>query len=100
MHYAIHHFKSDKKGEEIFNQLQQILPTEITVKYGGHIIATLNSQEANKSVEQIPNLMDGVYIFQSPDETNLRDFLTSEAYQKFIESLQSSHISLLNRIAV
>ena len=100
LYYAIHHFKSDKKREEIFQQLQQILPAEIAIKYGGHIIATLNSQKANKSVEQIPKLMDGVYIFQSPDETNLRDFLTSEVYQNFIGNLQSSHISLLNRIAV
>lgn len=100
LHYAIHHFKSDKNGKEIFQQLQEIMPANISVKYGGHIVATLNSQEKNKSVEQIPNLMDGLYIFQANEEVQLREFLESNPYKIFIENLQSSHISLLNRISV
>ena len=69
-------------------------------KYAGHMVATLNSQEKGKEVQQIPNLMDALIIFQSANENALRTLFDSEAYQRAQKSLQSSHISLLDRIAV
>ena len=100
LHYAIHHFKSNKNKMEVLETLQQILPKNISIKYAGHVIATLNSQEKNKPIHQIPNLMDGLYIFQSTDKESLRNFFSTENYKTFLETLESSHISLLNRISV
>ncbi len=100
LHYAIHHFKSDKNAIEVLQTIQDILPNDISVKYAGQVIATLNSQEKNKAIKQIPNLMDGLYIFQSAEKTSLRTLFTTDAYQSFLTTLPSSHISLLNRIMV
>ena len=85
---------------EVLETLQQILPKNISIKYAGHVIATLNSQEKNKPIHQIPNLMDGLYIFQSTDKESLRNFFSTENYKTFLETLESSRISLLNRISV
>jgi hypothetical protein len=100
LHYAIHHFKTTKKTDEILKNIQAVLPKNIRIKYSGHTIASLNSQEKNKAMSQIPNLMDGLYIFQSPEEENLRALFKSDAYQTFLSTFQSSHISLLNRISI
>jgi hypothetical protein len=98
LHYAIHHFISDKAGTTTFQSIQHILPKSIAIKYAGHTIATLKSKEKNKLEQQVPNLMDGLFIFQSSDEINLRTFFASNDYLGFLETLQSSHISLLNRL--
>lgn len=100
LHYAIHYFKSAENAKEGLKTIQGFLPNDISIKYAGHTIATLNSQEKDKPIEPIPNLMDGLYIFQSSDETSLRTLFASDAYQDFLARFQSSHISLLNRISV
>ena len=100
LHYAIHHFKSKKERVEALDQLMKLLPNSITIKYAGHVIATLNSQEKNKPIHQIPNLMDGLYIFQSTDKKSLPSLFASDDYKDFLKTFESSHISLLNRISV
>lgn len=100
LHYAVHHFKGDKGSMDFIQNIKKVLPSDITIKYAGHMVATLNSQEKGKEVQQIPNLMDALIIFQSANENALRTLFDSEAYQKAQKSLQSSHISLLDRIAV
>ena len=100
LNYALHYFKSEKDGKAIFQELAQILRDDITIKYGGQIVATLNSQAKNKPIEQVPNLMDGLYVFQSAKETSLRNLFASEAYQAFLEGLQTSYICLLKRTLV
>ncbi len=98
--YAIHHYKTNKDKKENLQAVQAILPEDITIKYAGQVIATLNSQEKNKPVEPIPNLMDGLFIFQSSKEDSLQSLFATKGYKAVLETLQSSHISLLNRIKV
>jgi len=100
LHYAIHHFISDQSGEATLQSIQNILPNSISIKYAGNTIATLISKEKNKLERQVPNLMNGLFIFQSSNENNLRTFFASNAYQEYLGTLQSSHISFLNRISV
>ena len=100
LNYALHYFKSEKEGKELFQQLEQILPDDIAIKYSGQTIATLNSQAKNKPIEQVPNLMDGLYVFQSANETSLRNLFASNAYQAFLEGLQTSFICLLKRTLI
>ncbi len=98
--YAIHHFKVDKNDKNLLDKIQNDLSDNISIKYAGQVVATLNSQEKNQPVQQIPTLMDGVLIYQSSDDDQLRSFFDSEKYQAFLKNFQSSHISLLKRIAV
>jgi hypothetical protein len=99
-YYAIHHFKSKETAVEAMDKIKEFLPNNITIKYAGYVIATLNSQEKNKPIQQIPNLMDGLFIFQSNDKKSLGSLFASDDYKTFLETFESSHISLLNRIAV
>ena len=100
LYYAIHHYKTNNDAKQTLQAIQAILPKEISIKYAGHVIATLNSQEKNKTLEPIPNLMDGLFIFQSSNEGSLQNLFSTIAYKNVLGTLQSSHISLLNRIAV
>jgi len=100
LYYAIHHYKTTNDMEQTLQTIQAILPKDISIKYAGQVIATLNSQAKNKPLEQIPNLMDGLFIFQSSKEDSLQSLFSANAYKDVLETFQSSHISLLNRITV
>ena len=98
LHYAIHHFKVDQEAPQVLHEIQTSTPDNISIKYGGHIIADLLSQKKDKEPRQVPNLMDAIVIYQSQSEDELRSYLKSESYQGILEKLPSNHISLLNRI--
>ena len=100
LYYAIHHFKLNKEVDTFLIGLKALLPDSISIKYTGNMVATLNKQEKGKDVEQIPNLMDALVIFQSSDEEALRSLFAKEEYKELRKELQSSHISLLERISV
>lgn len=99
LHYAIHHFKTQKDSTKVINQLSQYLPKEVQIKYTGAMIANLYSQEKGAAASQIPNLMDAIIIVQSKDEAAIRAVFASTTYQNTLQKLtSSSSISLLNRI--
>jgi len=98
--YAIHHFKSKIEIKDTLKEINQNLPNGISIKYAGRIIANLNSQKEGSEVEQIPNLMDAVIIFQARDENNLRNIFSTNVYKNILNTLESSHVSLLDRISV
>lgn len=100
LQYAVHHFKAAKASIDFIQVVKKLLPIDVAIKYAGYTVATLNSQEKGAEVQQIPNLMDALIIFQSKEESALRALFDSEDYKKAQNSLQSSHISLLDRIAV
>ena len=100
LHHAIHHFKLKTDVNTFLNAVKTLLPEGISIKYTGNMVATLNKHEKDKSIEQIPNLMDALVIFQSSDEEALRSLFAKEEYKELRKELQSSHISLLERISV
>ena len=73
-------------------------PQSIAIKYSGHVIANLYSQEKNESAKQIPNLMDALVLYQATTEDELKAYFASKAYREILDSFPSNHISLLNRI--
>ena len=100
LYYALHHFKSDNRVEEILQKIQQLMPASITSKYAGQMIANLYSQEKNKEPDQIPNLMDAIVVFQAQTEEELRAFLSSASYRTILDMTPTNHVSFLNRISV
>ena len=100
LHYALHHFKSEHRVEEILQKIQASMPASITSKYTGQMIGNLYSQEKNKDPEQIPNLMDAIVVFQAQTEEELRAFLSSASYQTILDMTPTNHVSFLNRISV
>jgi len=99
-HFAVHHYKTEMDYKSILEQFKLLMPENISIKYSGYAVATLNKEEHGKPIEQIPNLMDAIIIYHANEEKTLIDFFADDRYKKIQERFQSSNISLLNRITV
>ena len=96
--YAIHHFRTPQLTEKKVSELQEILETTpIRLHYAGAINALLYSQETNKEAEQIPCLMNGIFLLESDTEANLKDLINKESYQNYRKSFDTSFIGLIER---
>lgn len=96
--YAIHHFRTPQLTEKKVSELQGILETtQVRLHYAGAINALLYSQETNKEVEQIPCLMNGIFLLESDTEANLKDLINKESYQNYMKNFDTSFIGLIER---
>lgn len=96
--YAIHHFRTPQLTESKVKELQEILETaQVRLHYAGAINALLYSQETNKEVEQIPCLMNGIFLLESDTEANLKDLVNKESYQNYMKHFDTSFIGLIER---
>ena len=94
--YVIHHFKT--KNRSVYMEFNTLLPEEITIKYSGKMIAELyNKKNDNKEIK-VPNIMDGIVIYESKSETKILDMIARTAYQEIIKRLDSSYIGTVNRV--
>ena len=62
------------------------------------MVAGLVTETTNKEKEYIPNLMDGVIIFESEEESNILNLVASPEYKTLIKTLDTSYIGTLKRI--
>ena len=96
--YAIHHFKTPQLTEDKIRKLKEILEiAQVRLHYAGAINALLYSQETNKEVEQIPCLMNGIFLLESDTEANLKDLVNKESYQNYMKHFDTSFIGLIER---
>lgn len=96
--YVIHHFKTSTIDESFFSQFESLLGASIKITYAGKMVAGLVTETKNKETEHIPNLMDGVVIFESEEESDILNLITSPKYKSLIKTLDSSYIGTLKRI--
>lgn len=96
--YAIHHFKATNMDDSFFSQFQSLLKANMKITYAGKMVAQLFAQKENKEAVQIPNLMDGIIIFESQSESDMLDMIASLEYQSLLKTLDSSYIGTLKRI--
>jgi len=96
--YAIHHFKMVDIDQSFFEKFNQLVNHNIQIKYAGFMVAQLYSQKVPAPAEAIPNLMDGLVIFEAQSEELIQEMFNSEVYQNLIKELDSSYIGFLDRI--
>ncbi len=95
--YAVHHFKSSKTGDSLFSKFNDLLGDKVRVKYAGAMVAQLFSQQNSDPPKQVPNLMDGLVLFESDTELEISRMLDSPAYKSLIQELESSYIGHIKR---
>jgi len=96
LHYVVHHFKIiDEANYPDFNRF---LTNEITIKYSGKMIAELENRTKGRETEKIPNIMDGIVIYESKSEETILKMIAKNEYQAIIKNLDSSFIGTVNRI--
>lgn len=98
LNYVIHHFKTASIDDSFFTQFETLLSANIKITYAGKMVAGLVTETINKETEYIPNLMDGVIIFESEEETDILDLIVSPEYKSLINTLDTSYIGTLKRI--
>jgi len=94
--YVIHHFKTTDKT--IYAKFNALLDNPIKIKYMGKMVAELFSQQTNEEAKQIPNIMDGIVVFEAQSEDIILKMIEKDAYQTIITTLDSSYIGTVNRI--
>jgi len=95
--YAVHHFKATV-NETLFSKFQNVLLEDVRIKYAGGMVAQLMTQKEGGTPRAIPNLMDGLVIFEAKQEIELERMLATPSYKSLIESLDSSYIGYLKRV--
>lgn len=96
--YALHHFKSSDANEALLQQFESLPEAGIAVKYAGLMVAKLYSQREDKKPFQVPNLMDGLVLFEAQTKQQLAAMFASSNYQTLVGALDSSCIVYVNRI--
>lgn len=96
--YAIHHFEVAAITPSFFSQFEKLLKNNVKIKYAGKMVAELVTKTKGKEDEHVPNIMDGVVIFESEKEKDILDIIASPEYQSLIKTLEGSYIGTLNRI--
>ncbi len=94
--YAVHHFKAESTAS-FFGKLDTVLADKVKVKYAGKMAAQLFFQKADDPPRALPNLMDGIVIFESKSEDDISKMIKSPIYQSLIEALESSYIGFIKR---
>ena len=94
--YVVHHFKTT--NEMIYAQFDKFLSKDVSIKYSGKMIAELQSKKVDKKVEKVPNIMDGIVIYESKSEEKILNMITKNEYQEIIKGLDSSFIGTVKRI--
>ncbi len=95
LYYVVHHFKSTSHA--VYSQINDLLTDNVTVKYSGKMVAELYSKQTDKKIEEVPNVMDGVVIYESKSGSAILDMIAQSKYQKIIENLDSSYIGTVKR---
>jgi len=96
--YVIHHFKYANTDASLFSKFQEVLGDGVGIKYAGGMVAQLMMQKEDGTPKAVPNLIDGLVIFEANKQTELEEMLASPSYKTLIESLDSSYIGYLNRV--
>lgn len=96
--HAVHHFKAANITPSFFSQFEALLTENVQIKYAGKMVADLVTHTKGKEADPVPNIMDGIVIFESEKESNILDIITSPKYQSLIKTLDGSYIGTLNRI--
>lgn len=96
--YVMHHFKASNIDASFYTQFENLLSTTVKIKYAGKMVADLVTKSRGKEDEEIPNIMDGIIIFESENESDILKLITSTAYQSLIKTLEASFIGTLQRI--
>lgn len=96
--YVVHHFKAPEVTSSFFSQFESLLTENVKIKYAGKMVADLVTKTKDQEAESIPNVMDGIIIFESEKESDILNIIASPEYQSLIKSLGGSYIGTLNRI--
>jgi len=96
--YVVHHIKTSEIDSFLFSKFEDVLEEEIKITYAGKIVANLVTKTENKKEECVPNLIDGLVIFECKEEANILKMIASDEYQSLIKTLDSSYIGTLKRI--
>ena len=96
LYYVVHHFKTTNKA--IYTRFNELVNDTISIKYSGKMVAELYSKKNDKEVTEVPNIMDGIVIYQSKTEGVLLDMIAKSEYQELITTLDSSYIGTVKRI--
>lgn len=94
--YGIHHFRGD--GHSMAQLLRNLSDANMAVVFSSlktHELVTVNSTGNSTPV---PVLMDGIILFECPNETRLRAVVNSTVYQNNINNCSSSFVGLFERI--
>ena len=94
--YVVHHFKTTNQAD--YPDFDKFLTDEVTIKYSGKMIAALITKQKNKPAEKVPNIMDGIVIYESKSEEIILNMIAKNEYQKIVKSLDSSFIGTVKRV--
>ena len=94
--YVVHHFKTT--NETIYSSFNEVLTDDISIKYAGEMVAELYSKPVDKEIKEVPNIMDGVVIYESKSEAPILNMIEGKQYQEIIKGLDSSYIGTVKRI--
>lgn len=95
--YAVHYFKAKNINDVFFTKFETVSGDKIKIKYAGKMIAQLFSQQGDQPERQVPNLMDGIVIFEAASEAVFSEMFNSPKYQSLIQEMESSYIGLIKR---
>jgi len=93
--YVVHHFKTNK--ETIYTRFNESLTNGVSIKYSGKMAAELYSKK-EEEITEVPNIMDGIVIYESKSEEPILNMIEGKQYQEIIKTLDSSYIGTVNRI--
>ena len=93
--YVVHHFKTN--NETIYTRFNESLTNGVSIKYSGKMAAELYSKK-EEEITEVPNIMDGIVIYESKSEEPILNMIEGKQYQEIIKTLDSSYIGTVNRI--
>ena len=94
--YLLHHYQGNEQSTK---NLQDIISKQnIEIYYAGRISALVYSGDSSSPKEQIPCLMQGLFLLRANKLDKLTSLIQSEEYQAAIKQTKASFIATLNRV--
>lgn len=95
-HYAVHHFRGDKKTIAAVEKLCS--GEEVDLVFASLLTHRLKTVGSGGGEAPVPHLMDGTLLLRASDASTLESMIESEDYQTLIAQTESSFVGLIERL--
>lgn len=95
--YVMLHYRADHStAQELMNDIEA--NTEIEIFYAGQIAALVYSGDSEKAREQIPCLMDGVFLLRADNLEQIKSFAAQDAFSNTLKETETYFLATLERV--
>ena len=95
--YVMLHYRADYSiTQELMNEVEA--NTDVEIFYAGQIAALVYAGDSEKAREQIPCLMDGVFLLRADHLEQIKSFTAQDAFKNTLKETETYFLATLERI--